>query len=163
MRSLRQAWWRFVLAALAIVTGAALGAGLGWLHILFLAGRVSFAQTVAYQPVARLLVLYLPVTINGLGGVLLGGIVGILISRGAVWRKRTGRVFWTALQGFILGGIAGALLGYADIAVLSNYLVLADSDTASAWRENRSFLVMINAGVVGGVGFLVGAAVHWRG
>jgi cytosine/uracil/thiamine/allantoin permease len=152
----------FARAALAVVIGAALGAGLGYLDMVFLAGRVSFAQTAAYQSAARLLVRYLPIAVNGMGGALLGGVIGFFLIRWAPWRDRSGRLFWTAIRGFILGGIAGALLGYADIAVLSHHLNLASSDNASAWRENRSVLVMINAGICAAAGFLLGGVVGWR-
>ncbi len=162
MRLFPRAFWSVVLVMIAIITGTALGAGLGWLDVLFLTGRVSFAQSVAYQSAVRLLVRYLPITINALAGSLFGALAGIVLLRSTSAHGAGHRVFAGAFQGFILGGITGALLGYADLAVLSQYLNLASSDNASAWRENRSFLVMINAAFGSAVGLLLGMGMNRR-
>ncbi len=81
MRLFPRAFWSVVLVMIAIITGTALGAGLGWLDVLFLTGRVSFAQSVAYQSAVRLLVRYLPITINALAGSLFGALAGIVLLR----------------------------------------------------------------------------------
>jgi hypothetical protein len=153
MTTLRKATW--IISS--IVCGAALGSLLGYLDVLFLAARqISFSQPAAFQTAAQLLLRYVPIAVNGACGGLLGAILGILVVQ-APGVKRA-----NAITGALLGGILGALIGYADLALLSQYLNLASSDNASAWRENRSFLVMINAGFGCATGLLLGFAANRR-
>jgi hypothetical protein len=61
------------------------------------------------------------------------------------------------LPAAVAGGIIGTLAGFTDIALLSLRLNLLDSDNAAAWRENRSWVVLLNAGCFAVLGALAAA------
>jgi hypothetical protein len=145
---------QIVYAVVSLIGGALAGVALGCLDVWFLSQRISFEQPHDYLSAAQLFVRYVPIAINGACGFFIGGLLAL------TWTTRAGksqrRGFLSELLPWaVCGAFLGALVGYADIFALSQFLNLLNSDNAAAWRENRSYVAMINSAV----GFVVGAAV----
>jgi hypothetical protein len=62
----------------------------------------------------------------------------------------------------VTGGFLGALAGFIDVFLLGDCLNLRDSDNVAAWRENRSWVVIVNAAAVALVGAVLAGASRAR-
>jgi hypothetical protein len=132
--------------ALGALAGVILGGAMGYGDLVFLAQSINFHVHADGTGLADLAESYIAVGVNASYGFCAGVLAALFLVRPRPPGGRRGS--WSirnAVPGAVVGGALGALVGFLDIFLLSQYIHLSDSDNAAAWRENRSLLVILNA------------------
>jgi hypothetical protein len=134
------------VTTLGALAGLLLGGALGYGDLVFLAQFINFHVHSGGGGIADLAESYIALGVNAVCGFGAGVLAALFLLRPRSSAARNGG--WSirnAVPGAVVGGALGALIGFVDVFLLSQYLYLSDSDNAAAWRENRSLLVILNA------------------